>query len=105
MCTCKKYLTEDHKFLYANKGYLLQKIIQISCVMINYCVIYSLTKYLDRQTNFELSHDNKTDNGTYMKKRCFKQQQKIYKLISKHSFKSYREIKEFFNKNPKKKSL
>ena len=54
MRLCKKYLTYDHNFGCTNKGYLLQKHIQILWQWISFCVIPK--KYSDTRTNFKLSH-------------------------------------------------
>ena len=52
-------------------------------------MIYSTNKYCDRQTNFNLLHDNIVNNGTTMKMKPLQQQQqhqqnkKIRKLVQK----------------------
>ena len=68
----KKHLTYDHNFVCTNKGYFLQKHIQILWKWINFYVIYSPNKYSDNQTNFELLHNNIINIGTTIKRKLFK---------------------------------
>ena len=70
----------------------------------NFCLSFSPSKYLDRQTNFKLSHGNTINNSMIMNTRPFQQQIYIYINIGA-IVKKYREIKELLvqkSKNKKK---